>query len=161
IFAAGQFLFIAGTSRHGLAELDPTTGGATPWDPALHGGGVSALALSGTKLFVGGAFTAVGPNARAGIAAVHIRPGHAPPRNPSPDGPVNALAVDGAGSVVYAGGSFLGIGGAARRGVAALDATSALATNWNALCDGRVKSLSLAGNVLVLGGIFTSVGALQ
>ena len=105
------------------------------WMPAgpCHGLGsrrrrlVLALAVSGSTVYAGGQFSAVGGQTRDGIAALDASTGLATAWNPDASangwrGSLKALAVSG--SRVYAGGSFTSIGGQPRAHIAALDAGS-------------------------------------
>jgi RHS repeat-associated protein len=76
IFASGAFSSIGGKPRSELAELDPVTGAATTWAPALapgpyFGANTSvpiALAASTPYLWVGGTFASVGAIPQGGLA---------------------------------------------------------------------------------------------
>jgi hypothetical protein len=74
-------------------------------------GSVRALALSGSTLYVGGAFDSIGGQPRSGIAAVDARTGAVSAWSPNPDraGNANALAVSR--RRLYAGGSFSSFAG--------------------------------------------------
>ncbi len=105
-----------------------TTGAATSWDPNVTGSGdvrVCSLAVSGSTVYVGGQFTAIGGQTRNNIAALDAGTGLATAWNPNASGRarrdhvVDALAVSG--STVYAGGEFSSIGGQTRNYIAALD----------------------------------------
>ena len=106
-----------------LAALDATTGAAIAWNPTT----VSALAVSGDTVYVGGGFTQIGGQARNNIAALDAGTGAATAWNPSADSTVSALAV--AGDTVYAWSEVLekaevadGVGALRTRLVAVKDA---------------------------------------
>src|SRR4029077_3884225 len=100
--------------------LDTTSGIATDWR-ANTDGPVSALAMSGGALYVGGAFTRIAGQQRFNIAAIDVASGSPTSWNPNPGGvdtpPVTALAVSG--STIYVGGYFNSMGGQPRNYVAA------------------------------------------
>jgi hypothetical protein len=171
VYAGGNFNTIGGQTRARLAALDATTGAATSWNPNPTGGTsgtyVFAIAVSGSTVYVGGAFSTIGFQFRNNIAALDATTGAATSWNPNASGgntsTVYALAVSG--SVVYAAGGFGAIGGQPRAGVAALDATTgALLPAWNPAAgtgpfSSLVRAMALNGTTLYIGGDFTSVGA--
>ena len=173
VYVGGQFTFIGGQTRNNIAALDASSGAATSWNPNARGTsypGVSALAVSGSTVYVGGQFTSIGGQARNNIAALDAGSGAATSWNPdasdsaypSYDG-VRALVVSG--STVYAGGWFDTIGGQTRNNIAALDAASGVATTWNpdASRDTDDPSLSVVNALAVsrwtiyAGGSFPSI----
>ena len=133
VYAGGAFTRIGGQPRARIAALDTGTGLATGWDPSAtcdsedelgdrgcsDGGDtvvaprVSAVAVSGSSIYVGGAFENIGGTARTNIAAIDAASGIATAWHPVGDyggpgdyGPgrwVSALALSG--STIYIGGS--------------------------------------------------------
>ena len=118
VYVGGEFTSIGGQSRLGIAALDATSGLATAWNPNAAGTNlyVTALAVSGSTVYVGGELTSIGGQPRNHIAALDATSGVATSWNPNADGLVNALAVSRWS--VYAGGDFHSIGGQARQGLA-------------------------------------------
>ena len=116
IYAGGQFTTIGGQARAGIAALNPTTGQASPWTPAVSGpSGANVMAFSGNTLYVGldnghGCLT---PQPRNGLAAIDIRTGVATNWNPGANASVSGLVLDG--GTLYACGSFTAIGGQPRK----------------------------------------------
>ena len=153
VYAGGYFTAIGGQTRNHIAALDATTGAATAWNPntgAAAGAAVRALAVAGDTVYAGGYFTAIGGQARGGLAALDATTGTATAWNPNPDYGVSALAVSG--DTVYVGGWFTAIGGQARNNLAALDASTGAATAWNPNPDFPVEALAVAGNTVYVGG---------
>lgn len=170
LYVGGNFTFIGGAARKCIAALDAATGETKGWDPNLIGGNpardvfpsVFALAISGSKLFAGGAFSGVGVAARYNIAAFDARSGNLTDWDPSAGGPVYALAVSD--STVYAGGDFGGIGGAARHSLAAINTSTGMATSWNPNIDSPypfVWSLAVSDSIVYVGGTFQSVDGVE
>jgi hypothetical protein len=100
------------------------------------GAGIDSLTATSDTVYVGGTFTkaavlnlpaaTVTEVARRNLAAFSIY-GGVLPWDPDADGPVHALALEGA--TVFAGGAFTAAGGdAPRPGLAGLDATTGAAT---------------------------------
>jgi hypothetical protein len=160
IYAIGDFTSIGGRPRQELAALDAGSGRATTWDPEPTGPDLylNALATSGSTVYVGGNFTAIGGQSRRDLAALDAVTGQATAWNPSPDNVVFALAV--AGPNVYVGGEFTTIGGRSRNGLAAIDA-SGRATSWDpnpAGDNAYVDPIAVAGSTVYVGGGFSSIG---
>ncbi|MDQ1569192.1 MAG: hypothetical protein QOF96_4072 [Actinomycetota bacterium] len=141
LYVAGKFNHIGGQTAHRLAALNLDTGALDPsFSPPEPNAYITALAVSGGRLYFGGAFTtltaATGPVDRPGVAAVDAASGalvdsFAPPPNyggifethtgkPVEDtagthnpGVVQGLAIPSDGKSVLVGGSFLHLGTAA------------------------------------------------
>ena len=165
VFVGGQFNKIDGDSSAGfLAAVDATTGALkSGWsDSNLPNNNVSALAVSGSTVYVGGAFTSVGGDSSAKhLAALSTATGALQTGwldSNSPDASVAALVVSG--STLYVGGSFTTIAGdSGTGGLAALDATTgALHSGWvdsnGAPGGGTVTALALASSNLFVSGTF-------
>jgi IPT/TIG domain len=159
VYAGGAFTVIGGLIRHNIAAIDtdpasPTYGQPTDWDPDADAA-VSALALSGTTLYVGGGFTAIGGQARTGIAALGTTKmtDMATDWDPDADGGVNVLALSG--TTLFVGGDFTAIGGQERAGIAALDTTKMtdMATDWDPGDSGiSLRSMAVSGTTVFVGG---------
>ena len=78
VYVSGGFGRIDGEPRNGVAALDPLTGALDPaWNPGRGGREVLRLALSGSRLYLGGSSGLWALDARTG-AAVRLPPNHAP-----------------------------------------------------------------------------------
>ncbi len=161
VYAGGDFTIIGGQSRNKLAALDAASGAATPWNPSPTGPsdvGVDQIAVLAGTVYVAGAFTSIGGQARHRLAAIDAATGNATGWNPNP-APANAFvfALAAGGSTVYTGGTFTTIGGAARSFLAALDATTGNATAWNPSPNNEVRALAASGGTVHVGGSFHSI----
>jgi trimeric autotransporter adhesin len=164
VYLGGSFTSITrkdGTSvsRNRLAAIDTATGDPTSWNPNANGA-VRALAASadGTRIFVGGDFTAVGGKGRHKIAVIDATSGAVTAFNPGASSAVRALAVSG--SRLYAGGTFNTIGGKSKTGVAKLDAiTGAVDAAFSANVDAGVRALAISsdGTRLYIAGSFSKI----
>ena len=166
VYAGGTFTSVGGVYRNHLAALDIGSGAATAWDPNATGPSttstthdsteIDALAISGSTLYAGGNFTAIGGQTRNRLAAFDLAAGQLNPWNPNADNTVYALAA--LGSRIYAGGTFTTVGGMPRARLAALDAATGTPTPWNPDANGSVYALAPSGSTLYAGGAFTYIG---
>ncbi|MFN8588661.1 MAG: hypothetical protein U0704_12780 [Candidatus Eisenbacteria bacterium] len=77
LFALGTFVVGGGpTVRHGVAEIDASTGNVLPWSPLFSNGGGEvtpvALAADSARLYVGGAFLTVDGAPHEGLVAFRL-----------------------------------------------------------------------------------------
>jgi hypothetical protein len=129
-------------------------------------GPVSALARSGNTIYLGGAFTEVGP--RTGPAVTFSGGASTPeagfPQVSGGHAEVHAAISDGAGGW-YIGGNFTHVGGVARAGLAhvlsggSVDPTFAPSLEINQQA-WSVRSLALSGSTLYVGGNFLSISGI-
>jgi hypothetical protein len=104
-----MFTTLGGTTRNYLAAIG-TDGALAAWDPNANEI-VFALAVSGSTIYVGGAFTTIGGSTTRNCLAAIGTDGTLTAWDPNANTIVAALAVSDGGSPVYAGGSFTHIGG--------------------------------------------------
>lgn len=169
-YIGGSFTSVSGTPRSNVAAiradgtLDPT------WNPSTSGidpstGTVYALAVSsdGSKVFIGGDFTAVGGTARRNLAAVTPDTGAAIEGwTTNTNNVVRALAADNADSL-FVGGAFGRIANQPIPKLAAVKQSDGTAvTSFTPQPQGTVRALTLSedGSRLYAGGGFTAVGGL-
>ncbi len=160
-FVGGSFTRVGMAARRNLAHI-LSSGHVDPGFSPDPDAPVAALAVSGSTVYAGGAFTSIGGQPRSAIAALDASTGEATSWNPDAgssfsDGPaVRALAVSG--STVYAGGFFTSIGGKSRSNIAAVDATTGVAASWNPNPNSEVFALRVSGSTVYASGFFTSIG---
>jgi PKD domain len=169
-YIGGSFTEVAGHPAENLAHIKSGGEVDTGWLPKANGE-VKALAVSGEIVYVGGSFTVIGTNnaSRNRVAALKASSvageGEATTWNPNATaGVVNALVVSG--EVVYVGGTFtvIGTNSQTRNRIAAIktNATAtatAEATTWNPNASAEVKTLAVSGEVVYVGGTFTTIGS--
>ena len=146
-------------TRNHVAAIDLTTGELLPWDPNVSGA-VSAIAVDGSTVYLGGTFSKVGAASRKNLAAVDATTGavEAGFKAPSLNGGVMAVAVSG--GELYAGGAFTTVGTTARPYAAEFDeATGAFRSGWTPMPDDQVRAIavSLDGSRVILGGNFVNL----
>lgn len=164
-YIGGNFTHVGGVARAGLAhvllggEVDPTF---APSLEVAHGWSVTALALSGGTLYVGGNFQSVSGEARHGLAAVNTSDGSLQSWNPAPTSGVVAVeALALSAGTLYVGGSFTEMGGEARSDLAAFTTSTNALTSWAPQVAGSgpsVKALAVSGSQVYLAGSFDHVG---
>jgi outer membrane protein assembly factor BamB len=121
-------------------------------------GQVSAIVVSGGKVYLGGFFTHVDGVARNHLAAVDAATGQLTPWDPNANDAVRALAISPDGTRVYAGGPFTSVGGTAHTRLAAIDAISgAVDPKWTPRADEAVRAIAVSGNRVYVGGRFSKV----
>jgi hypothetical protein len=156
-YVGGDFQRVGSTYQPSLAHL-ASDGTLADWKP-IPKGEVYALALSGTKLIVGGIFTQIAGVAATNLAVVDTTTGNlvAGWTAPSLNGAVRAIAVSG--SRIFVGGQFTTVGGVARRGLVALSlASGAVDATFTGSVAGIVYALDVdaASQKVFVGGTFTS-----
>ena len=181
VYAGGYFTMAGGgsfgdTTRISLAAFD-ASGNLTTWNPGTNGY-VNALAVSGSTVYVGGAFTQLCTDAagscsspgtpvdRAYLAAINTD-GTLAAWNPGANQFVSALAVSG--STVYAGGAFTALctdpaGTCTNPGtpvdrayLAEINSDGTLA-DWNPGANNLVTTLGVFGSTVYAGGYFSMAG---
>ncbi|MEO8286509.1 MAG: S-layer homology domain-containing protein [Chloroflexota bacterium] len=117
---------------------------------------VYAIAVSGTDVYIGGRFNAVGDTAAANIAHWDGTGWH--PLGAGVNNTVYAIAVTG--SDVYVGGAFTSAGGVYIAQVARWDGSQ-----WNGLGSGvgnhidpAIRAITVVGTDVYVAGVFTAIG---
>ncbi len=131
----------------------------TSFAPSLNGV-VKSVAASpdGSRIYVGGTFTAANGATRYRVAAYSTATGALVANfNPAMNGPVYTIAVSN--TTVYLGGSFTTANGVARTRLAAFQVSNGALTAWNASTDYNVNTMVLTpdGSRLIVGGGFQNV----
>jgi hypothetical protein len=139
-------------TRNRLAAIG-TDGSLQGWNPNASNS-VNALAVSGSTVYAGGAFTTIGGQARNRLAAIHTD-GSLQSWDPNANNIVYALAASG--STVYVGGQFTNIGGATRNRLAAIHTDGNLRP-WDPNANDVVRALAVSGSTVYAGGAFTCFG---
>lgn len=160
-YIGGNFTHVGGLARAGLAHIEAGGGVDPNFAPGLgvaQGGSVEALALSGSTLYVGGTFSELDAQARAGLAAINTTDGSLQSWNPAPNGSIDALTVSA--GVLYVGGQFTELSGQTRDSLAAFSTSTDSLTSWAPPATGsfpRVRAMSVSGTEIYLAGYFDHV----
>ncbi len=170
-FIGGQFYFVAGLFRPGVAHILPDGSVDAAWDAALvmtqisgASAGIWALALDAGVLYIGGTLVSAGGLPRYGIAAVSAADGTVLPWNasltPAPVFPQGSAVLSIAlhSGAVYVAGAFTGAWGQPRTGLAALDQTTGAVLPWYPGATTNARALAASGSTVWIGGNFTSIG---
>jgi hypothetical protein len=121
-------------------------------------GQVSAILVSGDKVYLGGYFAHIDGVERNHLAAIDATTGQLTNWNPNANDSVRSLAVSADGSRIYAGGEFTSVGGLNRTRLASINAaTGAVDPSWKPEANSMVRALAISGNLLYLGGSFTAI----
>jgi hypothetical protein len=151
VYVGGNFT----SPRPLLAALDATTGAVTSGSPSMFGRLVTALGVSGSRVFAAGGFSSAGGVVRNHLASVDLTSGEATAWDPNVDGNVSALAISG--STIYAGGSFTTVnGGTPQAGLAAFDAVTG-ARKVSPTTNGPVDAFAVSGSTVYVGGNFDTL----
>lgn len=160
IYLGGEFTTATSggkrVSRGYVAAVNAATGALTRWAPAVNGP-VTALAVRGDAIYLGGSFTTVGGAAHRHLAKVDATTGAVDGsfRHSVSTAPYALTVSSGR---LYAGGSFRTADGAARAGVAAYDlGGNALDPHFHPSVDGTVRGIAVSGGRAYLGGTFHTV----
>jgi RHS repeat-associated protein len=156
VYLGGAFTTVGGQTRNRAAAVG-TNGTLQTWNPNVSGGTgptVSALAISGSTVYLGGTFTKLGTTTRNDAAAVGTD-GTLQTWNPNLNGAANTIAVSGTN--VYLGGAFTTVGGTTRNRAAAVGTNGTL-QSWNPNLSSTVKTMLVSGSNIYMVGSFTTVG---
>jgi hypothetical protein len=173
LYVGGDFETIGGRVRPAIAALRTDDGAASRWNAharstvdvecGCNSREVSALAVRGASLYVGGFFSAIGGRPRDWLAALDVATAKARawrprlrPRSYRENARVDAIAVSA--STVYVAGRFSTVNRQLRANVAAIDATSGALKPWHPNANDEVDTIVLAGSRVYLGGVFTRIG---
>lgn len=164
LYVAGSFTALTSpgglstVARANLAAIDWTSGAPLAWDPGVNGA-VHAMALQGTKLYIGGSFSTAGGLSASNLASLNTgsNTGNA---WAGANGAVHSLAVQGLS--VFVGGDFSTVAGVTRSALAEVNGNSPTVTAFDAQLSGTamsVRALALSGSLLYAGGSFSGAGA--
>lgn len=159
VYFGGSFTSVTapdGTTltRLGAAAIDSRTCAVLPWNPSV-GGEVMALAVGGTRVYLGGKFSTVGGQRRHSLASVDTVTAAPTSFAPQVRGKVEELAVST--TTLYAAGGVRYVGSLARGKAAAFSVATGDLLAWDPQADKRIDAMALApdGSRVYLGGVFT------
>ena len=168
MFIGGSFTSYRGTAVNNLIKVDLTTKNldTTFSQSSMVNGAVNALAVDGSYLFVGGAFTNYRSNVKgAYLAKIDTTNGnlettsfHNTTTNHAPNGIIYALLLDGNGFIYVGGAHTQYRASGSGNSVTKVDKVTGGAnpTFGSVTQSGTVYSLALSGSFLYIGGAMTS-----
>ena len=148
-WASRVLTLCVGASTTHAQVVDQQLWGVTPY------AAISATAVSGSTLYVGGNFIDASAVVGGGAVADAVT-GALWEHSPRVAGSVNVVIPDGSGGW-YIGGEFGGVGSVARANLAHIFASGRV-DSWAPNPDGSVRSLFVCGQTLYVGGDFQSIG---
>ncbi|MCX6390383.1 MAG: delta-60 repeat domain-containing protein [Solirubrobacterales bacterium] len=167
-YIGGDFTSVDGTTRNRAAHINSDGSLDASWDPNLSGS-VSAIAVSGSSVYLGGSFNGTnsvnGSANRNRAAKVNTTNGTVDASwNPNLNNQVSALVVSG--SSVYLGGNFSGAnsvnGNTTRNRAAKVDTTNGTVdASWNPNVGNGVFAIAVSGSSVYLGGSFSGVNSVN
>jgi sugar lactone lactonase YvrE len=161
LFIGGQFMRVGRESRHKVARVDAATGAVDLAWKAQVSAEVLALAVSGSRLYLGGLFSTITSGGstfpRSKLAAVGTATGAVEGWNPNLDTAVYDIDFSPDQSLVYVAGSFNNVGTTSRKNLAAITAAGGQATSWNPIVPMPTRKVSVSADgarvyVAVAGG---------
>lgn len=157
-YVGGSFRYATGTQRVGrnfVAAVHAGTGKLAAWAPTVDGP-VTAIAVSGNTVYLGGSFTTVDGKPRQHLAAVRADTGAVTGFTHSLSSAPYQLTV--AGGDLYAAGDFGSVDSRPWAHVAAFSlSTGALRTGFHPETDGTVRAVAVTGGRVYLGGVFHEI----
>ena len=161
LYVGGSFTTLKGQPRLRLARVTHVGGALDvvldPWNPGANGTVRAVAAAAPDAVFVGGDFTTIGGQARAGLARLDAAGGTPTAFSAGESVVVSALTV--AGDTLYAAGPFEFVSGAPRNSVAAFSISTGNLLPWNPAPAGTVFAVGAQGSQVALAGSLTGFGA--
>jgi trimeric autotransporter adhesin len=164
LYIYGGFGEISGVNRFGLAALNTSNATPTEWSPTFFGNRIATLAVSDSKIFIGG--EAQGVN--WGIYDSHILIDEStgtfwPHSLDVGSGEIETMVVQD--NTLFIGGRFTTVNAVNRKNIAAIDLSTGNVLPWNPGAEGfistfdntRVSAMDINGNTLYISGIFRTV----
>lgn len=133
VFIGGRFTEVNGVPRHNLAAIDAATGALiSGWEADTAGAvpTVTALAVHGNDLVVGGRFDSIDGAEKEKLARVNATTGNLVTWNTWVNGGVLEIRVDPGGTEMWIGGEFTRIRGVSRPYFGGMDIATGLPTDY-------------------------------
>jgi hypothetical protein len=116
---------------------------------------VFSTVRSGNTIYIGGAFTQIGPLTGYG-AEIDLNTAEVDLSNGKVNGPVFTVIEDGSGGW-FMGGFFSKVDNVTRNNLAHIESDGTLDANWNPNANYIVFTMAILENTMYMGGLFTSV----
>lgn len=171
LYVGGYFGLASGQQRLNACAIDLQSQGLLPWNPDARGTNdmyfgssyVSAIAIRGSGVLVGGHFTRLGGVPRAGLAEVDRSQGLASAWTPlfgltrsDSSADISSIVIDG--DSAYVAGIFFGVNGSERDYCAKLALGSSGVCRWDPQPTGAVHVIAPQCGRVFLGGPFAGLG---
>lgn len=161
LYVGGRFSGLGGQARQNIGAIDLATGLANSWSVDANDV-VLAMAMNGSMLCVGGAFSTIASSsAHPALASLDKTSGTVMNWGPSVlgslDVPRAVFSLTLQESKLYLGGSFTSVSAQSRGGAACIDVTNASLLAWDPQANATVYRIRPSGARVYLGGAFTTV----
>ncbi len=168
VILGGRLGSINAEPRTSLAAIDGPTRRLLSWSPRVKGrygsGGVNALLVFESSLYVGGNFSRIDGQPRRSLAAFEVSSGRLDDWRPAVGGDptYGVTTITSGGERVYVGGDFSRINGESRVGVGALETGTGELSDWAPAPDNgadsvHVHAIADSGDRIYIGGEFEEV----
>lgn len=157
-YIGGDFNLVGPEVHHNIAHVNADYTVDTDFTASVNGT-VTALAASGSLVYVGGDFVSVSDHtaSRSYIAAFNTSTGALDGWAPDITSGTKVSSILLHGSSAYVGGVFSQVdGGTVRNNAAAFDLTAATTGDWDPNPGGAVNALVASGSTIYMGGLFTT-----
>ena len=147
-------IFLAGLLAHAGAYGQDETPVEATW---VTNGSVEAIAQTPSTLYIGGAFTYVGPFTGMGVPLDRSSAAAVTPYPKVSGGSVWTAVPDGSGGW-FIGGDFRYVGGVARNRIAHILSDGSVDPSWDPNASSTVFTLLVDGSTVYAGGTFSTIG---
>jgi hypothetical protein len=158
LFLGGDFSLVGGDTctRGAIVSRSDSFAVVANWNPKCNDTVFAACRDTFGRLYVGGAFYALGGVERNNLCAVSTVSGMATAWNPNPNDAVNTLTLDG--DSLYFAGDFTAVNGVQRGRIAAVDLIGDSLLPFNPGTNGVIRTIAVTDSLVYAGGNFTSFG---
>ena len=157
LFLGGNFDLVGGdTCVRGAIVSTADTVVVANWNPKFNDTTFTACSDTLNRLYVGGAFYAIGGVVRNNLCALSTNSGQATAWNPNPNNVVNTMVLDD--DSLYFAGDFSLVGGVSRGRIAAIDLSADTLLPFNPGTNGTIRTIAVTDSLVYAGGNFTMFG---
>lgn len=162
LYAAGTFNSCGGSTKFNVASVDITSLSSFSLGSfaTTTGSKANAICISGSNIYIGGAFTISDGSPRNYIASINGTTGAINSWNPNANNEVKDILISNNGNDAYVSGTFTSIGGQSRNRLAKLSTSTGNAdATWNPNANDGVEKMAMNSTetTLFFYGFFTTI----